>query len=111
MLKDALWDEPDRECSPIRAVERSPPPCNEMNALLMPLGDAWLSIAAGALAIGLLVWLDRNNAVHRAIVCSVAIILIWRYMTWRIFASLPEMGFTLDYGVGVTFVVVETLSM
>ena len=82
-----------------------------MNSLLMPLADAWLSIAAGAIAIGLLVWLDRNNAVHRAIVCGVAIILIWRYMTWRIFASLPEMGFTLDYGVGVTFVVVETLSM
>jgi len=77
----------------------------------MPLADAWLSIAAGAVAIGLLVWLDRNNAVHRAFVCGVAIILIWRYMTWRIFASLPEMGFTLDYGVGVTFVVVETLSM
>ena len=82
-----------------------------MNSLLMPLADAWLSIAAGAIAIGLLVWLDRNNAVHRAIVCGVAIILIWRYMTWRIFASLPEMGFTIDYGVGVTFVVVETLSM
>jgi len=82
-----------------------------MNALLMPLADAWLSIAAGAVAIGLLVWLDRNNAVHRAFVCGVAIILILRYMSWRIFASLPEMGFTLDYGVGVTFVVVETLSM
>lgn len=75
------------------------------------LANAWLGIAAGGIAIASLVWLDRNNAMHRTIVCSIAIILMWRYMTWRIFTSLPEMAPTLDYGVGITFVTVEMLSM
>jgi cellulose synthase (UDP-forming) len=75
------------------------------------LTNAWLGIAAGCIAIASLVWLDRNNAVHRTIVVGIAIILMWRYMTWRIFTSLPEMALTLDYGVGITFVSVELLSM
>jgi cellulose synthase (UDP-forming) len=75
------------------------------------LVNAWLGIAAGCFAIALLGWLDRNNAVHRAIVCGIAIILMWRYMAWRIFASLPEMNLTLDYFVGIMFVSVEMLSM
>jgi len=75
------------------------------------LADAWLGIAFGSIAIASLVWLDRNNALHRTIVCSVAIILMWRYMIWRLFGSLPEQGLTLDYCVGVIFVSGEVLSM
>jgi len=75
------------------------------------LADAWLGIAAGSVAIASLVWLDRNNALHRTIVCSFAILLMWRYMIWRLFGSLPEQGLTLDYCVGVIFVSGEVLSM
>jgi cellulose synthase (UDP-forming) len=75
------------------------------------LSDAWLGIAAGGIAIASLVWLDRNNALHRTIVCSIAIFLMWRYMTWRLFSSLPEPGLTLDYCVGIIFASVELLSM
>jgi cellulose synthase (UDP-forming) len=75
------------------------------------LADAWLGIAAGGIAIASLVWLDRNNTLHRTIVCSIAIFLMWRYMTWRLFSSLPELGLTLDYCVGITFASVELLSM
>jgi len=76
-----------------------------------PLADAWLGIAAGGIAIASLVWLDRNNALHRTIVCSIAVLLMLRYMTWRLLSSLPEPGLTVDYCVGVTFVSVELLSM
>jgi cellulose synthase (UDP-forming) len=75
------------------------------------LADAWLGIAAGGIAIASLVWLDRDNALHRAIVCGIAILLMGRYMSWRLFSSLPEPGLTLDYFAGVTFASVESLSM
>ena len=75
------------------------------------LADAWLGIAAGSVAIASLVWLDRNNALHRTIVSSIAILLMWRYMIWRLFGSLPEQGLTLDYCVGIIFVSGEVLSM
>ena len=68
-------------------------------------------VAAGLITIGSLVWLDRRNALHRSIVCVVAIALMWRYMLWRIFGSLPPSGFTLDFAVGLIFVAVELLSM
>ena len=74
------------------------------------LADAWLGIAAGGIALASVVWLDRNNALHRTIVCSFAILLMWRYMAWRLFASLPEPGLTLDYGAGIIFGSVECLS-
>ena len=74
------------------------------------LADAWLGIAAGGVALASVVWLDRNNALHRTIVCSFAILLMWRYMAWRLFASLPEPGLTLDYGAGIIFGSVECLS-
>jgi cellulose synthase (UDP-forming) len=57
------------------------------------------------------VWLDRNNALHRAIVCGIAILLMGRYMGWRLSSSLPEPGLSLDYFAGVTFASVESLSM
>jgi cellulose synthase (UDP-forming) len=80
-------------------------------AFPLMLADAWLGIAAGGIAIASLLWLDRDNALHRTVVCGIAIILMWRYMSWRLFSSLPELGLTLDYCVGVTFVSVELLSM
>src|SRR5258708_34886232 len=112
MVRAAIWGEPDRWCSRIRPLHRSPQPRNEMNpAFSALLINAWLGISAGGVAIALLGWLDRNNAVHRSIVCGIAIILMWRYMTWRIFASLPDMAPTLHYSLGITFVSVEMLSM
>jgi cellulose synthase (UDP-forming) len=75
------------------------------------LADAWPGIAAGGIAIASLLWLDRDNALHRTVVSGIAVILMWRYMTWRLFSSLPEPGLTLDYCVGLTFVSVELLAM
>ena len=54
------------------------------------LADAWLGIAAGSIAIASLVWLDRNNALHRTIVCSVAIILMWRLRLAYFFGATPD---------------------
>ena len=83
-----------------------------MNPILSTLWtDAWLGLAAGGIAVASLPWLDRNNSLHRMVVCVVAIVLMWRYMAWRFFGSLPELGFTLDYFTGITFAGTELLSM
>ena len=83
-----------------------------MNPILSTLtAGAWSGIAAGLIAVASLGWLDRRNAIHRLLVCSLAIFLMWRYMAWRVFGSLPEMGFTPDFALGVVFVAVEILSM
>jgi cellulose synthase (UDP-forming) len=75
------------------------------------IAAVWPGIAAGLFTVGSLVWLDRRNALHRAIVCVVAIVLMWRYMLWRIFGSMPPMGLSLDFAVGLIFVAVESFSM
>jgi cellulose synthase (UDP-forming) len=83
-----------------------------MNPILSTLtAGAWSGIAAGLIAVASLGWLDRRNAIHRLLVCSLAIFLMWRYMAWRVFGSLPEIGFTPDFALGVVFVAVEMLSM
>ncbi len=82
-----------------------------MAAVVSILVNAWPGIAAGGLAIASLAWFNRDNSLHRMIVCSIAILLMWRYMAWRIDGSLPEPGLTLDFAVGVIFVLVEMLSM
>jgi cellulose synthase (UDP-forming) len=95
-----------------RAPLYRPPPHNKMNPILSTLSaGAWSGIAAGLIAVASLGWLDRRNPIHRLAVCSLAIFLMWRYMAWRVFGSLPEIGFTPDYALGVVFVAVETLSM
>ncbi len=75
----------------------------------------WDSFAPGLglilLAIAILPWLDRYNTFARTIAISICIVLGWRYMLWRIFDTLPPVGLTLDFIVGVIFTTVEMLSM
>ncbi len=69
------------------------------------------ALALILIAVAILPWLDRYNTVARSIVIGICLALAWRYMLWRIFDTLPPPGITLDYGLGVLFTVVETLSM
>src|SRR6476620_9204021 len=83
-----------------------------MNPILSTLWtDAWLGLAAGGIAVASLPWLDRNNSLHRMVVCVVAIVLMWRYMAWPFFGSLPELGLPPYKFAGITFAVTELLSM
>ena len=75
----------------------------------------WDAFAPGLalvlIAIAILPWLDRYNTLARTIAIGICIFLAWRYMLWRIFDTLPPAGLTLDFGLGVLFTAVETLSM
>ena len=74
--------------------------------------DAFLpTLVLGLLAAGILPWLDRYNTLARTGAIAVCLFLAWRYMFWRVTQTLPPVGLTLDYGVGVLFTVVEMLSM
>jgi cellulose synthase/poly-beta-1,6-N-acetylglucosamine synthase-like glycosyltransferase len=79
-----------------------------------PIGY-WEAFAVGLLpvaaAIAILPWLDRKNVVTRAILIGLCVFLAWRYMLWRITDTLPPVGLTLDFGLGVLFTTVEFFAM
>ncbi|HEX4892027.1 MAG TPA: glycosyltransferase family 2 protein [Hyphomicrobiaceae bacterium] len=69
------------------------------------------SIALAALAIGLLPWFDREYAPARIIAIALCIALSWRYMHWRILATIPPADAQLDFFVGILFATIETLGV
>jgi cellulose synthase (UDP-forming) len=68
-------------------------------------------LVLGLLAIAILPWLNRDNTTARTFALAVCIFLGSRYMLWRITDTLPPVGLTVDFGLGVLFTVVEMLSM
>ena len=71
-------------------------------------------LAPGILFIGaawlLLPWLHPEDGRARAAMVAVMIALMWRYMLWRWFATLPSVGLTFDFAVGVVFVELAVIS-
>lgn len=53
---------------------------------------------------------DRNSPTARALVTVTCLLLMWRYTQWRIAHTLPPLGFTIDFAVGLIFLVVEVLA-
>jgi cellulose synthase (UDP-forming) len=83
-----------------------------MNPTVALLLDA---LAPGLLVIGAaliaLPWLSPKNERARMAVVAVIAVLMWRYMIWRWLYTLPPMGISVDWIVGVIFAMVETLAM
>ncbi len=75
------------------------------------LGDVWPGIAAGAAAAAILPWLRRESEPARAAIMAVAIALTLYYVVWRGLATLPPPGLTLDFITGLTFYVVEAVTL
>jgi cellulose synthase (UDP-forming) len=73
------------------------------------------TLSPGILVIGaawvLLPWLRPDDQRARAAMVAVMIALMWRYMLWRWFATLPSVAQTSDFAVGVVFALIETLMM
>jgi cellulose synthase (UDP-forming) len=65
-------------------------------------------LLAGA-AWALLPWLRADDERARAAMVAVMVALMWRYMLWRWLVTLPPIGLTLNFAVGLVFVAVETL--
>ena len=73
------------------------------------------SLVPGFLVLGLgwvvLPWLSADSQRARTAMVAVMIVLMWRYLLWRWIATLPPIGLSLDFAVGVIFVVIETMVM
>ena len=73
------------------------------------------TMAPGLLVIGAaliaLPWMSPRNERARMAVVAVIIVLMWRYMIWRWLCTLPPMGLSVDWIVGLIFVTVETLAI
>lgn len=73
------------------------------------------TLAPGLLVAGLalvaLPWLRPSDERARVVVVAVVSVLMWRYMVWRWFSTLPPVGLNIDWIVGVLFAAVETLAM
>ena len=73
------------------------------------------ALAPGFLVIGGLLialpWISPRDERARVIMVIVLVILMWRYMLWRWFSTLPAPELSLDFAVGTIFVVIETLAV
>lgn len=79
---------------------------------MSPVVDA---LAPGLAALGaglaLLPWLRRDGTVPRAFMAVVAVLLLVYYFRWRISSSVPPAGWTLDFGVGLVFLLAEASAL
>lgn len=78
----------------------------------MGYADALLpALIVALLATAILPWVNRNNTIIRTCAILFGIALGWRYMSWRIFDTLPSADDPLNFTTGVIFTAVETLTM
>lgn len=80
-----------------------------MNFLSQPLFEAalpGLSLAAAMAAI--LPYIDRTNVMFRTAIATIAIMISARYLHWRWFTTLPTDTWSIDWIVGIVFIVLET---
>lgn len=82
---------------------------NPAVVLLMDTLAPGLLVAGAGLVV--LPWLSADDERARAGAVAVMVALMWRYLIWRWLGTLPPMGLTLDWAVGVAFVTVETLTI
>lgn len=78
----------------------------------MTLSDVLLpGLTIGGILLLVLPSISRNNAVARVVIIGLGMWLMWRYLLWRIGETLPPPGYTLEYLIGMVFIVVELLSV
>lgn len=75
----------------------------------------WEAFAPGLalmfLAMAVLPWLDRKSTATRTIVLGVCGFLLWRYFIWRLTETLAPVDQIVDFGFGVVFLFLETLTV
>ena len=73
------------------------------------------TISPGLLALGLgialLPWLNAQATLARTVVVGLLIALMARYMWWRTCCTLPPAAASLEWGVGLLYLLAETLAV
>jgi len=82
-----------------------------MSPTLQILAEALAPVAlVVGLAYAVLPWISSRNELARAAAVAVMVAFMWRYMVWRWTSTLPPIGWSLDWIVGLVFVAIETLA-
>jgi cellulose synthase (UDP-forming) len=74
----------------------------------------WDALVPGLIVIlasaAILPWLDRKRELWRTLVVIVCLAVMWRYLSWRIYQTLPPAELSADFALGLLFLSVEFLS-
>ena len=71
---------------------------------------AWLGISVAGLLMCVMPWVRRNTWHHLPLIV-LTIILVLRYMIWRMTDTLPPFEETANFVTGVVFLTIETLAL
>ena len=64
--------------------------------------DALLpAVIVTLLAAAIFPWLDRDREGWRKLLIFACLVLMWRYLAWRIFYTLPPAAFSVEFAVGI----------
>jgi cellulose synthase (UDP-forming) len=75
--------------------------------LLQALAPAFV---AGALCLLICTLGDRTSPVARGLATAASLVLMWRYIVWRVTETLPPLDQPIDFSVGFVFLAVEVLA-
>ena len=67
-------------------------------------------VMVGSLVL-VLPFLNSRSASARGVLIALCLFLMWRYMAWRISETLPPVENTLEFSIGLVFIVIEFLSV
>jgi cellulose synthase (UDP-forming) len=70
----------------------------------------WPGLAVIGLAAAILPLVDRDHPAVRAAAVAFCLVLMWRYMAWRLFETIPSIERPLDFAAGSAFALIETLN-
>lgn len=68
-------------------------------------------LAVAGCAVMIVPWLDRRRTPARVLMVGVTLALLVRYFAWRLTSTLPPVGWTIDFGAGLMFLVAESSSL
>ncbi len=71
------------------------------------LAALWPALILLGVGLVIVATVKRGGATVRLVVMAISVTLLLRYVFWRATSTLPPVGFTLDFTVGLIFLLVE----
>lgn len=71
----------------------------------------WPGLATLGVAIAAFAVLNCERAIDRVVAVLVSLVLSAHYVAWRVTSTLPTPGLTLDFGLGLVFLIVESAAV
>jgi cellulose synthase (UDP-forming) len=82
-----------------------------MNGILAAVELFWPGIATLGVATAVFAVLNCERPAHRVATVLVSLVLSAHYVVWRITSTLPPVGLTLDFVLGIVFLVIEVVAV